>query len=367
MEHIDWPLMFKNVAPFIKPEDRPLLLETAGNDGINPALLLSAAIYYKNEKRTSFKKYIEDISVGLLNDFYMSHNRSKNHKAKQNDAVETVALFVKNRTNEQTTDLKQISELISMYKTIRQEAVKFQKPSNEVSEDSERIKRGEDGKSILQLPYKTSECWMLSATHSNQHCSKKNRRFCPKNSLDMSPNLFMGFGHSFEYFNSEGAVIASHSGYILIHSPCSLQIKSQDYTSYYSHLKIDSEISSGKRVQAGDLIGHIQVDPQGANCNCEIFEGDFECSLYGPHLHWELRDRSGQPLDLDGVVISGYKIFTGSDSYDVGCNQTENCHSNMTMDQIESSCATIFLRMEDNQTFCPSVHGANVGKKLTLF
>ena len=357
MEHINWPLMFKDVAPFIKPEDRQLLLETAGNDGINPALLLSAAIYYNNEKRTSYKKYIDDISASLLNDFYMSNNRSDQQKAKQNDAIETVALYVHK-------DSKQLSELISLYKSIRKEASKFQKTSTEVSDDFGRIKRGEDGHTILRFPFKASECWMLSATHGNQHCST---RSCPKNALDMAPNLFMGFNFNFNYFHSDGEVVASHSGYILVHSPCSLQIKSEYYTTYYSHMKISSEISSGMIIRAGDLIGRIQLDPHDANCNCEIFEGDFECSLYGPHLHWELRDRRGQPVDLNGQIISGYKIYTGSASHDIGCNQTENCYSNMTTDQIENSCSTVFLRMEDNQTFCPSVHGANMGKILIIF
>ena len=199
---------------------------------------------------------------------------------------------------------------------------------------------------------------MLSATHhSNGRCKKES---CVKNAIDMAPSLYSGFGYDFSYFNSNGEVIASNSGIVVIHSTCSMAIKSQIYSTYYSHISITR--SNGEFVRLGEVIGHIQLDRKLANCECDISDGETECSLTGPHLHWEVRGRGGEPWDLNHKIISGYKIYTGDVSYDFGCNQTTNCRSNMTVQEIESSCSTVFLRMKDNKTLCPSVQGANKGK-----
>merc|ERR1719414_2529364 len=61
------------------------------------------------------------------------------------------------------------------------------------------------------------------------------------------------------------------------------------------------------------------------------------------------------------MIISGYQVHTGSESYDVGCNHTENCREGMSLEEIGQSCSTIFLRIEDNKPFCPSIDGANWG------
>ena len=351
IQNVKWDSVVKEVAPFLSYTDRYTLLETAGTDALSPALILTAAIYYKNEKRTSFKNHIESMSVRLMQAFYNSTGRTREQKAKENDATHTISLFV-------GQDLKQMNEIIAILKAVKIEAIKYQTTSNEISSHSTSIKRGTGDETSLRFPFNDYECWMLSATHhSNEQCSA---RSCPKSSLDLAPNLFMGFGYDFRYFESEGEVVAAHSGYIHVHSPCKLQVKSPKFTTFYSHIRISKR--SGDYVKAGDHLGYIEIEREAANCNCEVEAGRTECST-GPHLHWEVRDLGNKPLDIDGMLVSGFEIHTGSESYDFGC-PSEECHNNMTLVEIENSCSTVFRRLEDNTTFCPSVQGANWGKIL---
>ena len=349
MQQVDWPEVVKEIAPFISFRDRNTLLEICGTDAMSPALLLSTAIYYKKEKKTSFRNHIEGMSVRLMQSFFNSTRRSREQKQKENDATHAISLFV-------NKDYKQMNELITILKAVKIEAIKYQETSNEVSSDSQQIKRGTGDETTLRFPFKMSECWMMSATHhSNEQCSMKS---CPKSSIDLAPNLFMGFGYDFRYFQSQGEVVAAHSGYIHIHSPCKLQVKSRQFTTFYSHIRISA--ISGQYVRAGERLGFIEIEREAANCNCEVEAGRTECST-GPHLHWEVRDKENRPIDLDNMIVNGFQIHTGDDSYDFGC-KPENCWNNMTLEEIHSSCSTVFRRILDNTTFCPSVQGANWGK-----
>ena len=350
MQHVDWPKVVTEVAPFISFRDRNTLLEISGTDAMSPALLLATAIYYKKEKKTSFRNHIEGMSVRLMQSFFNSTRRTNEQKQKENDATHAISLFV-------NKDSKQMNEIIAILKAVKIEATKYQELTSEVSFESKQIKRGTGDETTLRWPFKMSECWMISATHhSNEQCSIKS---CPKSSLDLAPNLFMGFSYDFGYFQSQGEVVAAHSGYIHIHSPCKLQVKSRKFTTFYSHIRVST--INGQYVKAGERLGFIELEREEANCNCEVAAGRTECST-GPHLHWEVRDKENRPIDLDGMIVNGFQIHTGKESYDFGCGP-ENCWSNMTLEEINISCSTVFRRIADNTSFCPSVQGANWGKK----
>ena len=92
-----------------------------------------------------------------------------------------------------------------------------------------------------------------------------------------------------------------------------------------------------------------------------------ECSN-GPHLHFEVRNSLGIPIDLNGMVISGFVIKTGTSSYDDGCHDTDGwnpCNATMTPEQINKTCSTVFRRESDGSIFCPTVQGANWGNQET--
>ena len=89
-----------------------------------------------------------------------------------------------------------------------------------------------------------------------------------------------------------------------------------------------------------------------------------ECSN-GPHLHFEVRNTLGIPIDLNGMAISGFVIKTGTSSYDDGCHDTDGwspCNATMTLEQINKTCSTVFRRESDGTIFCPTVQGASWGK-----
>ena len=93
--------------------------------------------------------------------------------------------------------------------------------------------------------------------------------------------------------------------------------------------------------------------------------GRTECA-HGPHLHWSARATNGKPISLDDMAsISGYKIKTGTNSYDEGC-EAGSCTTEMKSEQIESSCSTIFIKLDANKTYCPSVTG-NYGAHREFF
>ena len=85
----------------------------------------------------------------------------------------------------------------------------------------------------------------------------------------------------------------------------------------------------------------------------------------GPHLHFSVRTKSGMAKDINNLVIGGYKIKTGLNSYDQGCGP-ENCKAIMTDEDVAKSCATILTRINSNsnddykERYCVSI-GGNVG------
>ena len=120
MQHVYWPLVFKEMAPFLSYTDRNILMETSETDGVSPCLLLTAAIYYKSEKRSNFRTFIENISGRVVNAFFNSINRTKRQKEKENDAKRTVSLFVHKY-------LKQTNEMMFILNSVKTEAEKCRK------------------------------------------------------------------------------------------------------------------------------------------------------------------------------------------------------------------------------------------------
>ena len=85
----------------------------------------------------------------------------------------------------------------------------------------------------------------------------------------------------------------------------------------------------------------------------------------GPHLHFSVRYLSGKPKHINGLIIGGYRIKTGRNSYDSGCGP-ENCKAVMSDNDVARSCSTILTRLDndvpsdDQERYCVSI-GGNVG------
>ena len=139
---------------------------------------------------------------------------------------------------------------------------------------------------------------------------------------------------------------------------CRNQNFGSQFSTYYSHIKLAQNITDNAIVQRGQLIGTIALYPDHANCRCDWANSLYECSS-GPHAHFELR-KNGYPVNLDGRVISTYRIRAGTYSHDIGCSDPDSC------DQARingSSCATTYTDIQTDTIFCPTVKGQNLGEK----
>ena len=308
---VSWPDVFYKTAPFLSTSEREILLDISGSDGVSPVTLLSAILLNKNDHKNDFQENLKRIS-GDLTTAYFNISGSNQTSEKESYATNAIWTFVRN-------DNQMLDDFINIYNRIKSEVDENQ-PSNDARSyyfHNFKNKRGlTDGSSEneLGLPFPSSECWQIGPSHhSNKHCWGER---CPKSSLDLSPSLYHPFGHDFGYYNSDGTVTASHAGIVYVNGPCKLTIFGKNWRTYYSHIR--PTVNSGDSVNKGDSLGHIELERSRSNCNCELARGRSECAT-GPHIHFEVRSTSGQPVDLHGLNIGGYIIKTGSKSYDLGC------------------------------------------------
>jgi LasA protease len=107
-------------------------------------------------------------------------------------------------------------------------------------------------------------------------------------------------------------VVASGPGTFKVHSSCSAAIV-LDETWSISYYHMDGlKFMTGDTVAINQAIGHYANNKDQALCNGG--------SSTGPHTHWTLMENGEQRHLLD-VVISGWKVHPGNDSYDSDCTR----------------------------------------------
>ena len=262
MHRVDWSHIFKQTAPFMSHTERMIVLQVAGSDGISPVMLLAASIFERHEKANDFRRKIEEISGRLMKSFF---NRNDWDNTKENLATYSIWVFV-------GKDALKLDQFLSILQEVKSEVAKGtskEPESKSTSTMGQNIRRGlSDGseRTILRFPYPADECWEIGATHhSNERCTTEN---CPKSSIDLSPSLYHAYGYGFDYFGSEGKVVAAHGGEVFRISPCKLMVRAPDLWTYYSHIRLVA--NNGDRVRPGDLLGYIELDRASSNCNCEV-------------------------------------------------------------------------------------------------
>ena len=78
----------------------------------------------------------------------------------------------------------------------------------------------------------------------------------------------MSWSEDFEYFGSDGTVIAAHSGIAHRMSECKLTITGYNVQTWYSHIVIT--VDDSQLVLQGDAIGFIDTRRAEANCGCDV-------------------------------------------------------------------------------------------------
>lgn len=210
-------------------------------------------------------------------------------------------------------------------------------------------KRGEDVDNTMQWPWPSGECWELSASHGG--AIEGLQKYIPS-SLDAAPSLYNNWKQNYDFLGSNGTVVAMHDGTIYKHSSCSIEIKRGRWSTYYGHVDVLETLQNGTSVQAGDVIGEIELRADPALCLCDWAKEKYSCSN-GPHLHFEAR-KDGMPISLNNMVIGGIQIRTGKYERDTSCTDPQHCL--LAKDQDDIPCATYFIDAENN-LYCPSVRG----------
>lgn len=111
------------------------------------------------------------------------------------------------------------------------------------------------------------------------------------------------------------SVTAAHSGKVANwpYSKCAMRIidASGWQTSYYHMDKLT--VKPGDNVKEGQIIGIYANNIEAALC-----DGG---QSTGPHLHFTLRNKGGKQVNLDGWLISGYRVTAGNKDYDTDCSR----------------------------------------------
>ena len=228
-----------------------------------------------------------------------------------------------------------------------------------------KFKRKAEEEIRLELPFASTECWQLSATHwGAQETEASAIKNGTMSSIDMAPYLFARWGVPFDFVNSTGEVLASHDGYFYKNSDCSVEVfhDKSNYSTFYSHI-IPNDIENGVFIESGESIGRIDLDPHTSNCRCDWSRRSFLCST-GPHIHLELRHK-GHPADLDGRIISNLRITTGLLPHDSYCSDPVDC----TLAKFGGEpCATYYNDTTTGNVMCAvTKKESNVGNQQHYF
>ena len=361
VQEVDWMGVLNHALPLMSYYRKTVILHLCGEFSINPMLILGNIIQNQDsnlqynlksdeEFRNSIKLFANTLSRHD-HDFDVARNKinvsvlaySLNHTFQNDDGLINDFLVI----------CDAISKTYDIAITTRKSNKFYQKTM---------FKRNENEEIHLELPFASTECWQLGATHfgalESESSAVSNGRM---SSIDMAPYLFQRWGVPFDFVNSNGDVYSAHEGYFKKHSDCSVELihDKSGFSTYYSHL-VPNDIQDNVFIETGENIGRISLDPDTSNCKCDWSSKSFLCAT-GPHLHLELRHK-GSPVTLDGKTISNLRIKAGLLPHDSYCSDPEDCTS-ATFEG--KSCATYYTDLTTGDVICAvTKKESNIGKDL---
>ena len=350
LRYVNWTRIISKEFPLATDHKIDSIMHIGGQFAINPILLITKLLIDDQKNLRYLTQSDKNFSMGLKSfanllskhdqDFYLEKNVDRS------SSLEYALRQMYNSVHHITNFIQSCKYIMKKYGL--PETTKLDMNT-----------RQEDAEIILDLPYPSSECWATSATHFGATQNDIDGNYV-MSAIDFAPSLFGNWGVKFDYLNSEGSVHTSHSGRIKWHSTCSVEVEdlASSYSTYYSHIVLAENITENVMVLRGQLIGWINLHPDGANCNCDWANNEYECAS-GPHAHWELR-KNGHPTSLNNRMISKYRITVGTYPHDKLCSDPDSCEF---AKRNGSSCATLFTDTTTGTIYCPTVKGQNLGKK----
>lgn len=299
---VNWTQLMLESAPFLNEDEREVILNTASYDNINPLIIITNLVLQQEDKEKSpstdiekFSQSIGNMSKSLLDSFKKYGDEDSSQKPSPDTAFSTLWETL-------GEDHEKLEKFLDLYQNLFAQYIEL------VENPFEENHRNEHETFSLTWPWPIGHSWKVGRTHGQY-----------QSALDM----YLG-GHVCNWVSNPSCtentpyVYAMHSGIVspyVSHSRCSLRIlhKSGMQTKYYH---MDTQVfKAGTWIEKGQVIGKYAGDKATALC-----EGGMST---GPHLHIDLFNQQGTPVNLHGWSINGYKIYAypASTEYDIDCTK----------------------------------------------
>ena len=362
LHNVNWANIIEQTLPYANNHRKNTIRHASGKYSINPVLLLSKWVQDQKEISHIFQSD---------EDFMLSINSFANELSRYGhrfDAIRSegnMSMLEYSVRNALNNDEDLINGFVGICVSILQKHNILQKTGASKPIDQRDVfKRKQDETIELELPYKSTECWQLSALHFGALETDVTGNSAANgilNSIDFSPSLFQRWYIPFDYLFSSGEVFSSHGGTYQKHSDCSIEITHDvtKFSTYYSHLELNN-IADGTYIEQGHHLGNISLDPDNSNCKCNYAKKEFACAT-GPHMHYELR-YDGKPESLDGKIISNLRIRAGTNPHDLFCSDPRG-RCDLAVGKQGEPCATLYEDVTTGNVICPVTKGSNFGTK----
>ena len=364
LQNVDWMNILDQALPLTNPYRKYSILHYSGQFSINPVLILGKVVLDQEDVSKYILRNDEEFrdSIKVFANALSRHDQDFDHEGNtlEISTLQHALQKIFNNDGALIKDFLVICDRISKIHYIPTKTSRI----NEKYQQS-KVKRSEDEEIHLELPFASTECWQLSATHLGAQETESSAVTNGKMSaIDMAPYLFQRWGVPFDFVNSNGDVHAAHEGYFKKHSDCSLELRhdKSEYSTYYSHL-VPNDIEENVFIESGESIGTISLDPDTSNCKCDWSSKSFLCAT-GPHVHIELRHK-GRPATLDGRTMSNLRIRAGLLPHDSYCSDPEDCTS-ATFEG--KPCATYYTDLKTGDVICAvTKKGTNIGQNTSIW
>ena len=288
-----------DVTPFLNNVNKENILDDALFESVNPLILITilsiehdSQVDLHHESIPEFSTMVLDIAESLVD----SYGKYEGQNATVKGNVATSAIWEILDNNDE-----KLHNFLKIYNKLYTEHVE---PLETSLSEEDRLDRESF---LLEWPWPTGESWQVGGTHGDGNVwsaldIKDGKGRCWWNSWN-------GYGCT----ESTPMLLAMHSGKVSGVTQCNLRIThSSGWGTNYYHMD-DIKVRNGDDVMAGQEIGRYAGKYDVALCNGG--------RSTGPHLHLDFIGKSGRHENLDGMLISGYKIKAGTKAYDDDCTR----------------------------------------------